>query len=310
MQESSPELHPSIRECDKKAWLSCQFLKKQEYPELTSAWFTRTCNAICNTQDTEEDLFTDRGEHGQAPSNERLFLALLKVQAAIGVKADGILGPHTYLKMKNWADKRLVVDRTHEQTVALKPSEATEVSNLEDVSIFGGSLEVGVASQLPAFITGKPHAHAGVGHDSNAVYGDIERVPATELEGKVALYSGGVGNDIAKRIPPEQTLSNIMRSVALLTQKGARHIVLPLRPPYVQAKASYQEHLIRLNRLIVDAFQGHPHVTLVNSTQALAGPDGFLPDELGAKDHIHLTSNGYRKYASLLQTVLKKPAIA
>jgi sugar lactone lactonase YvrE/lysophospholipase L1-like esterase len=115
----------------------------------------------------------------------------------------------------------------------------------------------------------------------------------------VVVYAGD--NDIAAGKSPEQILADAKSLVAAVHAKlpHTRLVFLAIKPSVQRWKLFGQQR--EANRLIAEFAKQDTRLGFVDVTESMLGPDGQPRPELFVKDGLHLSSEGYNLWESLLR---------
>lgn len=173
------------------------------------------------------------------------------------------------------------------------------------VVFLGDSITSGLGDDFKGFFPGAKLANRGIAGDTTR--GMLYRLPgdvcALDPSGVVILAGT---NDLEENAEPEVAAANLSLIVsALLLQNSWLPIVLcevfPSHPKNNRPPATVR----KLNELYAAIAERHPQISMVNTWDVFAGPDGNARVE-EFPDQLHPNELGYSKWADSLRSALQK----
>lgn len=178
------------------------------------------------------------------------------------------------------------------------------------VVLFGDSITDGWARKRPAFFADNGFIGRGIGGETTANMLLRFRADVIDIQASTVVILAGV-NDIAHNLGgtynEDATFSNLQSMVDLCWQNGIRPVLCSLLPSYWlrwrQEETAVLEKVNSLNARVRAYCQRHG-ITYVDYFQAMAGPDGKMPDAYSA-DTVHPNEAGYEVMEKVLLEALR-----
>lgn len=153
-------------------------------------------------------------------------------------------------------------------------------------------------------------SNRGIGGDTSRGLLFRYQEDVVDLQPKAIVILIG-GNDLSAHGSPDATISNLTEMIAMTRKASATvPIVLCTVPPRDNPQAPSQpgKHE-ELNQKIAALAESSPHVELADLYPALLTPDGKFDPENFGKDRLHISAQGYTKFAPVIEKALAAEGI-
>jgi lysophospholipase L1-like esterase len=164
---------------------------------------------------------------------------------------------------------------------------------------FYGSSSIRLWTTLADDFPGLPVVNLGFGGSTLAACAHFfERIVTPCAPAAIVCYAGD--NDLGDGQRPEQVQASFraLRAKVQRDLAAARFAFISIKPS--PARLHIRERLEAANRLVLDELASWPGARYIDVTAAMLGPDRMPRRELFAPDGLHLSQQGYRVWAEVL----------